>query len=320
MADTGIWKIDNNVPVRLVKSNITLEKDFEDWISADPSLLQDGLTIVGRQLRVPGGIIDLLALDIQGRWVVIELKRSQLRRDVLIQSIDYASSIAAMDDAELRDLLFPKLTDYGNASELKQRIEQQLELENSEGREITILIGGAGIDDGLERIIGYMERFDFPITTVSFQLFEGTEGLLLSRDIASEVDVESPVALAKGKRVGKALTLDEHFENARKLNIEQPFNALVKAAQDNGLGIRTYVRALMITPPENRTRCLMVLTPKKGKLQVYCAGSTVKEFYPDIPEKLLSEDVSGKYVALAGPELDERTFRFTDILNALDTD
>jgi hypothetical protein len=165
-----------------------------------------------------------------------------------------------------------------------------------------------------------MERFDFPITTVSFQLFEGTESLLLSRDIAGEVDLESPVSLAKGKRVGKALTLDEHLKNARKLNIEEPFNALVKAAQDNGLGVRTYVRALMITPPENRTRCLMVLTPKKGKLQVYCAGSTVKEFYPDIPKKLLSEDVSGKYVVLEGPQLDERTFRFTDILNALDTD
>ena len=134
MADVGIWKIDNNAPVRLAKSNISLERDFEDWISADPSLLQEGLTIVGRQLRVAGGIIDLLALDIQGRWVVIELKRSQLRRDVLIQSIDYASSIATMDDAELRDLLFAKLTDYGNASELKQRIEQQLELENCVGQ------------------------------------------------------------------------------------------------------------------------------------------------------------------------------------------
>ena len=214
MADIGIWKIDQNTPIRLEGSKISLEKDFEDWIVADPSLLQEGLTIIGRQLRVVGGIIDLLALDLQGRWVVIELKRSKLTRDVLAQALDYASSLDQMSDTELRNLLRPNLVNYGNAKELEERIEQQFELESSGGREITILIGGTGNDANLNRMINFMERFDFSITTVSFQLFEGTDGLLLTRDVTDEVDIESPFTPTNKRRIGKALSLEEHYEKS----------------------------------------------------------------------------------------------------------
>ena len=79
MSDIGIWRINNDLPERLGESSIPLEKEFEDWITSDSSLLQEGLTIVGRQLRAAGGILDLLALDIQRRWVIIELKRPRLQ-------------------------------------------------------------------------------------------------------------------------------------------------------------------------------------------------------------------------------------------------
>ena len=319
MADIGIWKIDQNAPIRLEGSKISLEKDFEDWIAADPSLLQEGLTIIGRQLRVVGGIIDLLALDLQGRWVVIELKRSKLTRDVLAQALDYASSIDQMSDTELRNLLRPNLVNYGNAKELEERIEQQFELESSGGREITILIGGTGKDANLNRMINFMERFDFSITTVSFQLFEGSDGLLLTRDVTDEVDIESPFTPTNKRRIGKALSIEEHYENARKLGVEKSFSTLVKTAEEMELGVRPYVRSVMITPPANRTRCLIVLTPKQGHLQAYCSAQTVREFYPEIPDELLSDDICGHNVLLQGPELDKITLRFTNILNALGT-
>ena len=319
MADIGIWKIDQNTPIRLENSKISLEREFEDWIAADPSLLQEGLTIIGRRLRVAGGIIDLLALDLQGRWVVIELKRSKLARDVLVQAIDYASSIDQMSDSDLRKLLTPILADYGNAKELEERIEQQFELESAGGREITILIGGTGKDSSLDRMISYMERFDFSMTTVSFQLFEGSEGLLLTRDVIDEIDVESPFAQANKRRTGKALSIEEHYENARKLGVETSFSKLLKTAEEMKLGVRSYVRSVMITPPANRTRCLLVLTPKQGKLQAYCSSRTVREFYPEISEELLSDDICGHNVLLQGPGLDNTTLRFADILSALGT-
>ena len=259
MSDIGIWRINNNAPERLGNARISLERNFEDWIAADPSLLQEGLTIVGRQLRVAGGVMDLLALDLQGRWVIIELKRSRLRREVLIQAIDYASSLAEMDDDQINNLLLGSLSDFGNSDVLRDRIQQQLELEEEGDREITILVGGVGIEPGLDRIINYLERFNFPITTRTFQLFDGPSGLLLSREINDEVDIESTSLQSTERRVGKALTLDQHREKAKGFGVGAVFEAIIGAAENTGLGIRPYVRSVMITPPENRNRCLTVL-------------------------------------------------------------
>ena len=50
---------------------------------------------------------------------------------------------------------------------------------------------------------------------------------------------------------------------------------------------------------------------------MYCAANTVREFLPDIAEELLSDDICGKNVMLEGPQIDELTFRFTDILESL---
>ncbi|MCL0055903.1 endonuclease NucS, partial [Dehalococcoidia bacterium] len=301
----------------LGESSIPLEKEFEDWITSDSSLLQEGLTIVGRQLRVAGGILDLLALDIQGRWVIIELKRSRLRREVLIQAIDYASSISEMGDDEIERLLLPDISNFGDSEGLSQRIQQQLELEKNGEREITILVGGAGIEPGLERIIGYLERFDFPITTVSFQLFDGPGGLLLSREISDEVDPAVPLLQSEKRRVGKALTLDEHREKARSFGVAGVFESFIRVAERGGLGIRPYVHSVMITPPENRTRCLIVLTPKKNQIQAYCSIQTIRQFFPDVSTELLKKDIFSRNIILEGSGPDEKARELISVLDSL---
>src|SRR5688500_4648047 len=101
MQQVGLWHITDNVPVKLSSGTIDLEKHLEAWLERDPSMLQAGLTIVGRQVRVEGGIIDLLALDPQGRWVVIEVKPGTLYREVIAQALDYASCIATMPSSDL---------------------------------------------------------------------------------------------------------------------------------------------------------------------------------------------------------------------------
>jgi RecB family endonuclease NucS len=54
-------------PRRLESSTPDLETQLESWIEQDPDLVQFGLRILGRQVRVETGPMDLLALDPQGR-------------------------------------------------------------------------------------------------------------------------------------------------------------------------------------------------------------------------------------------------------------
>lgn len=104
MTNLGVWAVSDKTPTRLTKSNVRLEKHLEDWIEQDPALVQSGLTIVGRQVRLSSGIADLLAIDAQGRWVVIEVKREAIYRETVAQALDYAAALADMgrEDLETR--------------------------------------------------------------------------------------------------------------------------------------------------------------------------------------------------------------------------
>jgi len=77
-----------------------LEKDLEDFIFKCPNILsghEEGLFKVkkwiGRQYRVPSGIIDLLAINEYGHVLIIELKNVPFDASHLTQLSRYASDI-----------------------------------------------------------------------------------------------------------------------------------------------------------------------------------------------------------------------------------
>ncbi len=187
MADLGVWRVDGSKPDRVNRSRVDLEEQLENWISKDSSLLANGLTVVGRQLRLYGRQLDLLAIDEPDRWVVIELKRARLDRDALAQALDYASSIAQMDADELEVLLRPGLSSFGDAQELARLVHRQLEGEKGP-REVAVLLAGVGVDAGLERIVAHLgETYGVPIRIVSFDVFEPDGGpRLLIREVTEE--------------------------------------------------------------------------------------------------------------------------------------
>ena len=96
MRKLGIWQVANDTLTRVTEAHVELERHLEDWISADPALLQEGLVVVGRQIQLECGRLDLLALDPQGRWAVIEIKRGALDRKTVAQVVDYAACLAEL--------------------------------------------------------------------------------------------------------------------------------------------------------------------------------------------------------------------------------
>ena len=51
-----LWQISQNGPKRIGDGKLKLEEHLEEWIVADPDLLQVGLTVIARQLVVEAGI------------------------------------------------------------------------------------------------------------------------------------------------------------------------------------------------------------------------------------------------------------------------
>lgn len=72
---------------------ISLERDLEDYLANNIEDLEKGLRLVGRQVEVANGRIDLLAEDSEGNLVVIELKAGEANDASFTQLLAYISSI-----------------------------------------------------------------------------------------------------------------------------------------------------------------------------------------------------------------------------------
>ena len=312
MADLGVWTVDGDAPQRASRAHVDLERQLEDWIAADASLLADGLTVVGRQVWLDGGPLDLLAIDWQDRWVVIELKRERLYRDALAQALDYTSSIAQMDSEDLEALLRPGLAALGDAEELSQAVRRQLDGEDG-AREVAVLLAGVGVDAGLERIVAHLGgRYGVPISIVTFEVFEPQDG---PRLLIREVTEEQPERRLRRPR----RTLEEILQLAREAGVETEWERLLGMGEQAGLIVRTFPRSINMVHPSNRIRRLIYARPADGGLGIQVHGPTFVEFFQPLTEDVVSAAVGAdtRTIYYEGAELDARLDQIEAFLNTL---
>jgi len=70
------------------------ERDMVEAIARDPTIVEDGLSIVGREVPSDVGKIDILARDREGRLVVIEVKRGLASHEAVFQLKRYVEELA----------------------------------------------------------------------------------------------------------------------------------------------------------------------------------------------------------------------------------
>jgi hypothetical protein len=174
-------------PVERV-DNTETEKSLEDLLVASPELLMPDLTLIGRQVPTEGGPLDLLGIDSDGRLVVFELKRGTLTREAVAQVLDYASDLAALDEARFARLIeehsgqlgIEKFTDF--ADWYSQEYPGQSE--NFLDRPKMVLVG-LGVDDRARRIVNFLADSRVDIQLLTFNAFRSADTLLLARQIES---------------------------------------------------------------------------------------------------------------------------------------
>ena len=110
------------------------QQDIQEWIADYPNILGDGLLIIGKEFGGFEGTQerpDLLAVDTDGKLVVIELKRDDSGEDVHWQAIKYASYFS---DAEVEKIVGILARYKGiSSSEAETILLQHLNAENAEG-------------------------------------------------------------------------------------------------------------------------------------------------------------------------------------------
>jgi len=95
--EVGLWRIDDDLS-KMEFSGIDNEKRLEEVLLQDISIIDAGLLLIGRQVpTAQGKFIDLLALDMEGNVVVLELKKGKTPREVVAQLLDYGSWVRDLE-------------------------------------------------------------------------------------------------------------------------------------------------------------------------------------------------------------------------------
>jgi hypothetical protein len=177
-----LWKVEEKRLASVKEASFAenhKEKDLEDWISEDPSLISNDLCIVGRQVYLPGvGALDLAAVTKDGTLCIIEFKRHKTTRDTIAQILHYSSAIKEMDSGELQ-------------SRLKLNKE---EAEEIAGSDPLMMIVAAEASYEVERIAQLLAQKGVKIEVITFTYTKLTDG---SELIARSVSVPSETSRAR---------------------------------------------------------------------------------------------------------------------------
>ena len=177
---TQVWRVADSQLQPLPASKVSLEKQLEDWIENDLSLIGLDALVIGRQVRTDhGGYIDLLAIDDLGCLIIIELKRSKTPREVVAQCLDYGSwvhgltmeSVMAIYEKHRKKSLSAEFSEVYGAP-LPEEIDSNYQM----------VIVAEVLDDASERIVRHLnEVHKVNINAVFFNMFELDGTRLIAR-------------------------------------------------------------------------------------------------------------------------------------------
>ncbi len=89
----------------LPPTSISLEKDLRDHIAYNPSIIEPGLKLRGKEYSIDMGRIDVLCEDANGKLVVIELKKDRSSEEVVGQILKYMGCLHRTENRDVRGIV-----------------------------------------------------------------------------------------------------------------------------------------------------------------------------------------------------------------------
>lgn len=185
-----LWKITDGALQTVQHKKLASEDMLEEWIVNDPSILGLDILIIARQYKKYHGKLDLLAMNSDGELIVIELKRDKTPRDVVAQTLDYASWVCNLSTKEIHEIAYQY-----KSTPLSQMYREHFggcSLPDTLNTAHSMLIVASELDESSKRIIEYLaEEHKININTAFFSAFnDGSESYLVADWLMDEQQVK----------------------------------------------------------------------------------------------------------------------------------
>ena len=279
---TDLWKVSAN-PQPLPEAQLASEKKLEDMIVAAPRLLSDEWMLIGRQEDTGfGGRIDLLAIAPDGALVLIELKRDKTPRDVVAQSLDYASWVEKLRAEDIAAIYGRFAPGKDLAEDFQQRFGLALD-EDTLNESHQIIIVSASLDASTERIVAYLSERDIPINVLCFQVFANGSEQLISRTWLLD-PVKTQVSAATKQDGPNEPWNGEFYHSFGTYSGERSWDDAVKYGFICGGGDIWYSRTLQLLNPGDRVWAKIPGAGFVGVGRVTGRAQRYRDFMVNTPE------------------------------------
>ncbi|KLK93935.1 hypothetical protein AA309_05490 [Microvirga vignae] len=182
---TSLWRVDSGRLIPVTKSKLDTERQLEEWIERDPTMLDPDLMIIGRQVETGFGRIDLLGVASDGSLRVIELKRDRTPREVIAQVLDYASWVTKLTTPDVHRLAEEYFRSKNISETFAQRFRSTFDTALPDPLNTThgLLIVASSLDPSSQRIVEYLsEVHGVAINTAFFNVFSDQDRVYVSAD------------------------------------------------------------------------------------------------------------------------------------------
>lgn len=245
-AEIKLWQIADDTLNPIDSSSLDLESRLEEWLRKDVGLVNDDLLVIGKQVPTAHtGSIDLLAMDADGNLVILELKRDKTPRDVVAQTLDYASWVKNL---EYEDVQRIAAKFWGGDAAFEQAFMKKFgtdppKVVNEKHR---MYIVASALDPSTERILEYLsETYGVDINFASFNYFKTSDGVeIVGRSMLIDEEVaQARAATGSGRRQRQSATREELRETALNNGVgalwDKAFNGLRPLVNTTGRSLST---------------------------------------------------------------------------------
>ena len=162
------------------------ERDLQDVVRDAPDVLEEGLFVIAEEYsnwEGAGRRIDLLALDKDGRLVVVELKRTPTGDHMDLQAVRYAAMVSNMTDDQVvqahRKYLANRNRETDAAGEVRAHLDGASTDARVDSKSPRILLASGGFSRELTTSVLWLNDNGLEIKCVRLDLYQSDKRLYL---------------------------------------------------------------------------------------------------------------------------------------------